>query len=129
MGTDGISPRGYLRADDIYCGALPVSSMFIAVGDALSQVLGQIIHIRVHGRWRRWSMTPNESVSGAAHRWAIQGHFPYVKRSIDALFRVFGDHDHCAKAYSYDYYRAAEYRKEVDRLGGPTHELRLEGNA
>lgn len=90
----------------------------IAFLDSLSQVLGQVIYVRHKGVWSRWSQSPNESVSGAAARWSRMGAFTYPERVIDFLFRPFGK-DHCERSFSADYYRALEYIRVADELGGP----------
>jgi hypothetical protein len=99
------------------------AKVLIASGDAFSQLLAQIIHVPINGEWVSWGLFPNESISGASHRWAVQGHYVGAEKVIDWIFKLFGDKEHCAKAYSYDYYRAKEYIDIVDSSGGPTHEF------
>lgn len=98
-----------------------MQSLPIALGDALSQLIGQGIHVKYKGKWVRWSQSPNESTSGAAARWSRMGAFTRPKRWIDKVASLF-EEDHCEKAFSADYYRALEYIKTVDELGGPSHE-------
>lgn len=90
----------------------------VAFLDSLSQVLGQIIYVRHKGKWSRWSQSPNESVSGAAARWSRMDAFTVPKKVIDFVFRPL-EKDHCEKAFSADYYRALEYIRTADELGGP----------
>jgi hypothetical protein len=81
-------------------------SWLISVGDALSQLGGRLIPIRVDGKWRVWTDNANQSISGAANMWAERGRFEWVEKVIDGVAQVFGDSDHCAMARYYDLQRA-----------------------
>jgi len=79
----------------------------ISVGDALSQLLGRLIWIRHQGRWRTWTDSPNESISGAADRWAEMGYYEWVAPSIDWLSYLWLDgRGHCRRARDADLSRA-----------------------
>ena len=93
-------------------------SWLISVGDALSQLVGRFLFVRVDGEWVSWTMSPNESISGAAHRWALDGEFTYVEPAIDALLLVLSlgyDKNHCRNSYQADLLRAVIYAAEAER--------------
>lgn len=77
----------------------------ITVGDALSQFAGRFIPVRVHGSWRAWTDSANESISGAAHRWGQAGRFRWAEKIIDLLISPIAG-GHCRKAWAKDIERA-----------------------
>lgn len=90
-------------------------SWLISVGDALSQLLGRFIWVRVDGQWVSWTASPNESISGAAHRWRKAGHFAWAEKSIDFLISPI-ERNHCEKAFRADFVRARLYIKAGEAL-------------
>ncbi|WP_439561165.1 hypothetical protein [Roseinatronobacter sp.] len=77
------------------------------IGDALSQ-LGNVAFLPRHRE-----TTANESISGRAHRMGWR-----VEWWIDLPFRLFGQRDHCRKAYYKDLERAAAFKAQHrDRIG------------
>jgi len=84
----------------------------ISVLDALSQFVGRFLFVRVQHKWVSWTLSPNESISGAAYRWYLQGEFGWVRKGIDGLF--FFDKDHCRKAYDADYRNALRYTQNYE---------------
>lgn len=86
----------------------------VSVGDAFSQLVGRFIFFRNDGIWQAWTLSPNESISGASYRWYINGGPSWPKKLIDAL--LFIDPDHCEQSYYADYRRARAYIKEVEDL-------------
>ena len=78
------------------------------VGSASSQLLNVLLFV---------SKRPNESVSGRSYRRSKDGSvkWQYLQTWIDWFFRLFGQKDHCRKAYLNDIVEARlmiiEYEK------------------
>lgn len=83
------------------------TSRFHKIGDALSQLVNVALLPRHH------ETTPNESVSGRAHR----QRWTKVERFIDWLFSPWED-EHCRKSYEADLRRAAQTLREAPRRDG-----------
>jgi hypothetical protein len=79
--------------------------------DSISQAVGRVMPVRVNGRWRPFTLNANESISGAAHRWASAGKFHQVRTVINALF--FWEDDHCRSSYYADVLRAIATVREA----------------
>ena len=87
----------------------------ITLLDSLSQTAGWCIPVRVDGEWRPWTNGANESISVAAHRWALQGQFEKVQAVIDFVFSP-RKRNHCQEAFEYDYQQAKQYVQVADGL-------------
>jgi len=85
----------------------------ISAGDALSQLLGRMIPVRIDRRWQCWTASANESVSGAAFRHRIEDGIRWPERWIDRLL----GRGHCAAAFWADYRRAIEYADKAEAIG------------
>jgi len=93
----------------------------VSIGDAASQLLGRLIPVKADGEWQCFTMSSNESVSGAAYRWE-ETHGWQARKVIDLIFKAvtFGrDSDHCLTAFIADYHRSGEYREMVEALRAP----------
>jgi hypothetical protein len=85
-----------------------ILDQLITSGDALSQLLGRWIPCRYDGKWHRYTRSANESISGASDWHREEGRWSWPATAIDAVFRVFGNHDHCATSRIQDVQRAKE---------------------
>ena len=83
-----------------------IFGQIVTTGDAFSQLLGRWVPCRYDGQWHRFTRSANESISGAADWHREHGRFLWVAPTIDAVFRIFGDDDHCAMARYNDLTRA-----------------------
>ena len=83
-----------------------VARWCVSVGDALSQLAGRFIPVRVDGAWTTWTANANESISGAAWRHYQSGRYVRVRRVID--FVIFWENSHCRESYRADVERARE---------------------
>lgn len=92
-----------------------IFSWLVSLGDALSQVVGCCIPFKAFGVWGTWTMSPNESISGAAERHFLAGKATGVRGWINRLFALFGDREHCRKAFLYDYARALAYVEMAEK--------------
>jgi len=72
---------------------------FIRFGDAVSQLINVVFF---------FSVNPNESLSGRAHRQNNVWFWRAVETLINGAFRVFQT-DHCKKAHEKDMSRAAKF--------------------
>lgn len=79
----------------------------VSVGDALSQLVGRFIFVRIDGRWTTWTQSANESISGAAYRHRMAGRFLWVAPAINWLFS-WVETDHCQSSYEADLSRAID---------------------
>lgn len=79
--------------------------IIITIGDAFSQFVGRLIPVRYEGKWRHYTRTANESISGASNWHADNGRWPWVEKVIDFVFRPFGKR-HCLEARINDRTRA-----------------------
>jgi hypothetical protein len=70
----------------------------IRVGDALSQLLNVVLFFGANA---------NESVSGRAYRSQHSIYWFRVRQGIDWVFALFGERNHCQKAYLSDLTRAS----------------------
>jgi hypothetical protein len=68
------------------------------IGDAFSQLLN--VALLPNHR----DTNPNESISGRAHRCG----WTRTERAIDWVFALFGETEHCRKAYEADVMRALD---------------------
>lgn len=96
----------------------PFFTHLITIGDAASQVLGRLIPVKADGEWQCFTMSSNESISGAAYRWE-KTHGWKARKVIDLIAKAltFGkDSDHCLTAFLSDYHRSGEYREMVEAL-------------
>lgn len=74
------------------------------VGDALSQLLGALLHL---------TQNANESISGASYRLRNDGRM-WAYKLINWLFRVlFKQEDHCKMAYDNDILRAIKVLRQA----------------
>lgn len=89
-----------------------ILDQFITTGDALSQLVGRWIPVWYDGRWHRYTRSANESISGASDWHRQHGRWPWVAWSIDALFALFGDENHCNKAWANDFNRAVKLLRD-----------------
>ena len=93
----------------------PMLRWLISLGDALSQAVGRLIWFRRRGEWVCWTLSPNESISGASYRWAEFGSYRWAMRLIDLLLSPF-ESNHCRKSFEADAKRAAEYIVIVEKI-------------
>lgn len=79
----------------------------VTIIDALSQLLGRCIPVYYGGRWRHYTRSANESISGASDWHAECGRWPWVKRALDFVFSPM-ERDHCFKSRLKDLERAKQ---------------------
>ena len=87
----------------------------LRVGSALSQLLNVVLF---------FGTRPNESISGRSYRMSMDGvrRWNYLRMLLDAIWRLFGQHEHCKLAYYADIKQAKflllEYEKEYRIVNG-----------
>lgn len=71
------------------------------IGSALSELAGSFIIFKHEGKWVHWTVSSNESISGASYRWGVSGGPKWPEKLINFIF--FWEDNHCYKAFVRDY--------------------------